>query len=226
MAQMALPQKDGKDKWRRAHGTTFKQTPIVGSRSWFDKAHGGMQTHAQHDEKGPHGWIQVAQRPKRKREWSVQYTKSGCSCWRFLNISSYFILSPEKKKEKKKQRVYCSERGLEPVWSVCVTVTHKYQRSVRHNALLRVLYKDERGLVEICVLFNTAAQYDIWHLLVSVHDGPLTLDRITGRFAYRGILPYGILQVTFPLKLVKYLTCITGDSTGHVVESQYFMMCI
>lgn len=48
-----------------------------------------------------------------------------------------------------------------PVWSVCVTVTHKYQRSVRHNALLRVLYKDERGLVEICVLFNTAAQYDI-----------------------------------------------------------------
>ena len=187
MAQMALPQKDRKDKWR------WGETPIVGSHSWFDKAHGGMQTHMQHDEKGPHGWIQVAQR---QRECSVQYTKSGCSCWRFLNISSYFILSPEKKKKKKtkekKQRVYCSERGLEPVWSVCVIVTHKYQRSVRHNALLRVLYKDERGLVEICVLFNTAAH---WHLLVSVHDGPLTLDRITGRFAYRGILPYGILQV-------------------------------
>lgn len=119
MAQMALPQKDGKDKWRRAHGTTFKQTPIVGSRSWFDKAHGGMQTHAQHDEKGPHGWIQVAQRPKRKREWSVQYTKSGCSCWRFLNISSYFILSPEKKKEKKKQSLLLRTGTCACVECVC-----------------------------------------------------------------------------------------------------------
>lgn len=31
-------------------------------------------THIQPEEKRPHGWIQV---PKRLREWSVQYTKSG-----------------------------------------------------------------------------------------------------------------------------------------------------
>lgn len=78
MAEMAVPHRDSKDELWWGEETIFKQTSLVTSCPWFDKAHGGMpiqrDTHTQAEERGRRGWIQVPQRP---RKWSVQYIKSG-----------------------------------------------------------------------------------------------------------------------------------------------------
>ncbi len=111
MAERAVPHKNSIDELWWSEETIFKQPSLVRSSPWFDKTRGGMPTFNTHTHTNI-GW--------RKRTWAARmdagYTETEgkeCSahkerllcCWRFLNISSYFILSPEKKEKRENQSV-------------------------------------------------------------------------------------------------------------------------
>lgn len=108
-----------------------------------------FEAHTQPEEKDMGTWMDAGYTETERMECSVHKEWIAC-CWMFLNISFHFILSSENRESQS----IAENRDLS-LCRVCVTVTHKYQRSVRHNALLWVLHKDKRGLVEICVLFDT-----------------------------------------------------------------------
>lgn len=96
MAGMFVTRDDGKDElwWRVFKHLFFSDR----SRPRLDKVHRGMLTHTRRTQslklKGPHGWIHIAQ--TERMECSVHTERLAC-CWSLLNISSYFMLSLEKK---------------------------------------------------------------------------------------------------------------------------------
>lgn len=144
---------------------------------------------------------------------SIRYTKSGCL---LLEVSKYSLLF-HTLSWKKRKPVFYREQQLESVWSVCVIVTYIYQRSVRHSALLRLLHKDQRGLVEICVLFNMACK------LTSACGGlwwPTHFRQNHGTLACREILTYGILQVA-----TRNCPCETLQMINTEAFHQYRLCC-
>lgn len=81
-------------------------------------------------------WMDAGYTETERMKCSVHKERWGC-CWKYLNISFDFIYFHEKGENQS----IAENRDLS-LYGVCVIVTHKYQRSVRHNALLRVLHKN------------------------------------------------------------------------------------
>lgn len=106
MAEMAVPHKNSKDELWWSEETIFKQPSLVRSSPWFDKARGGMpmsNTHTHRLKKKDMATrMDAGYTETERKECSAHKERLFC-CSRFLNICSYFVLHPEKKRKP----VYC-----------------------------------------------------------------------------------------------------------------------